>query len=187
MLKDDQEIYLAPILKRLIEFGYNDEELTNAFGPAGRGLTTISTNWIPKFLGYKSFTKARNDLIKIKLKELIIKGYSLTQLYQTFLVISEFSVKDHKRRNWGGGIEKARTILLKLYFDFFFANMYPDDEIIKLLSFDETVPFIFKQHNKKAAIMNEGDLLTYIVHLNYKTSTSIVRYKAVFKFIDDFI
>jgi len=65
--------------------------------------------------------------------------------------------------------------------------MYPDADIIKRLSFDETVPFIFKQHNKKIAIMNEEDLLTYIVHLIYKTSVNVARYEAFSEFIGHFM
>lgn len=186
-LKEAQEIYLAPILKQLIEFGYNDEEITAKFGPAGRGGSVVSLSWIPRFLGFKSFIEAHNTLIKEKLKKLIMKGYSIAQIYQAFPAMSEHSVRDHIRKIWGGGIEKARTILLKPYLDFFFMNMYPDADIIKRLSFDETVPLIFKQHNKKIALMNEEDLLTYIVHLIYRTSINVARYEVFSEFIGHFM
>ncbi|KKM64861.1 hypothetical protein LCGC14_1497080, partial [marine sediment metagenome] len=182
-LKEAQEIYLTPILKQLIEFGYNNEDLTNIFGLTGRGKSTIAKKWIPRFLGFKSFTDARNNLIEDKLAKLIMKGYSLAQIYQAFPAMSSHSVRDHIEKNWGGSIEKARIILLKPYFDFFFANMYTDANIIKRLGFDETSPFVFTQGNKKIAIMNGEDLLNYIVNLIYKTSIDAARYEVFSKFL----
>ena len=183
-LKEAQEIYLAPILKQLIEFGYNDEEITTIFG---RGKTTVSKNWIPRFLGYKSFTDARNNLIKDKLKKLIMRGYDLAQIYQAFPAMSRRSVTDHIKKNWGGTIGKARTVLLKPYFDFFFSNMYSNEDIIKRLNFDETVPLLAQQGSYRVALMNEEDLLTYIVSLVYKTSINVARYEVFSEFIGHFI
>lgn len=181
-LKEAQETYLAPILKRLIEYGYLEEDLTNRFGPAGRGLGTISTTWIPKFLGFKSFTDARNTLIKEKLKKLIMRGNSKTQIYQAFPAMSQASVRDHIKTHWSS-IEKARTILLKPYLDFFFTNKYPDNDIIKRLNLDDTIPLYFKEGNRRVSLMNEEELLTYLVQLIYKTSIDVARYQTFSEFI----
>ena len=127
--------YLKPILKKLIEHGYNLLEMEPRFG--GICFAQTISEWCKQFFG-KNFTEIRPIIIRNKLKKLVIRGFSLSQIYAEIPKISKMSLRQGKEYlGFWGGLKKAREVLMKPLLEQYLRKDITNKEIVKKMGFEK--------------------------------------------------